>query len=86
MYNICTLRDIEVAMCMIVVLLHRSDCMNHYLNIRCQKEYKAIVAQNSETIVNFEPKYNANIIIFLDLWEANRKMLNKVLISYEKLL
>ena len=49
-HNILNLRDIGVAICIILVLFKIDDGFNHHLDIKHLVVYKAIVIHNSETI------------------------------------
>jgi hypothetical protein len=54
MHNIFNLRDTEVIICIILVLVKVSRCPHPLY--RYWIEYKGIVSYNRETTVNFEPK------------------------------
>jgi hypothetical protein len=56
-HNIFNLRDTEVVICILLVLLKRADGLNHHLLLDSIQGYR-MTTYNSETMVNFEPKYN----------------------------
>jgi len=55
-HNIFIIRDTEVVICIILVLLKRVDGLNQYINIIYKpKRYKAPVRHDNETILGTRP-------------------------------